>query len=119
MLNYKFSGIIHFIMMFYHVSLRILITSLMITFGTLVQFKDIFGCGAFSPTWTYVCCSTLEKLDEDIWRPKPDLWFFPPLDGSAPAKDVDPSTPFPVMLPWPGYEDASTEIKPGKHNITM
>ncbi|KAK4017995.1 hypothetical protein OUZ56_000067 [Daphnia magna] len=77
------------------------------------EFRDIFGCGAFSPTWTYVCCATLDKLEEEGWRPTPDLWFLPSHDGSPPAKDVDASAPFPVILPWPGFEDAdsSPEIK--------
>lgn len=82
-------------------------------FNDVEQFRDIFGCGAFSPTWTYVCCATLDKLEEEGWRPTPDLWFLPSHDGSPPAKDVDASAPFPVILPWPGFEDAesSPEIK--------
>jgi hypothetical protein len=57
----------------------------------------------------------LDKLDEDSWRPKPDLWFFPSHDGSAPAKDVDPSAPFPIMLPWPGFEDVHISFE-DKHS---
>lgn len=87
-----------------------------------VQFKDLFGCGAFFPTWTYVCCSTLEKLEDD-WKPKPDLWFYPV--GFANAQNIDISAPFPVLLPWPGYQDS--EITPDitvsgillKSNITV
>lgn len=71
------------------------------------QFQDGFGCGAFSPTWTYVCCSTLDKLEAGNWSPKPDLWFFPPGEGST-AKNVDPSAAFPVLLPWPGYKNSSS-----------
>lgn len=73
-----------------------------------MQFKDVFGCGAFEPTWTYVCCSTMERFEDAVWRPKPDLWFFPVEEGSAQAKDVDMSAPFPVMLPWPGFEDSDS-----------
>lgn len=67
---------------------------------------DVVGCGAFNPTWTYVCCSKLDRVDNRAWAPRTNVWFYP---SSLEKSSGNLSSVIPILLPWSDYESDSAD----------
>ena len=69
-------------------------------FSRGAEFRDAYGCGAFAPTATYVCCNSTRRLDDEF-RPRTDQWFYRPAGDAADSSQLI----FPKLAPWLDFSE--------------
>ena len=60
---------------------------------------------------------SIDRLDTD-WTANSTSWFYPSVNGSTPDEDTTDlkGKAAPVLLPWPGYGDATAESNQDENN---